>query len=305
MKHLLLCALLALAATLATAQVQPAVPNAGFENWSITAAQVPTGWSTSDQLYASSGIPFPTNTVSRSSDSRSGTYAARLQTGNLLGNLLPSFVVLGTVRNFNNTNQMYPGGVPYTARPAALQFWYKYTGTVADTAEAGVLLTRGTGTSKQELGAGGTELYAATAPAYRLGQATIGYGPNGLAPDSLYMYFATNGGSAGGALVIDDVVLTNTVTAAAEPQLKGALVAYPNPSTDGQFKVRAELDFDIVAAPGTVTDATGRTVLRLPAVPAQDVANGRLVDLRGQRPGIYLLRLQAARGTVVRRLSVL
>ncbi|OON69639.1 T9SS type A sorting domain-containing protein [Hymenobacter sp. CRA2] len=300
MKRILLSLLLAAAGTAAFAQALPPVTNGGFETWN---GNVPTGWTTTDQLYLEL-LGFPTSTVTQSTaDKRSGTAAAKLQNLVIGPASLPSLLILGNALDLA-TDQNYPGGMAYTARPAAFQFWYKFQGTPADTVQMVAVLTRGGGTARQEIGGGAQVLLPSTSTSYRLGQLPMGYAANTLAPDSLFVLIATNGGSAGASFIIDDIVPTNTVTAAQEPMLAGALLAYPNPSTDGQFKVRAERDHDIVAGTLTVTDATGRTVLRQPAVAAATVANGRPVDLRGQRAGMYVLRLESERGAVVRRLMV-
>jgi Secretion system C-terminal sorting domain len=304
MKRLLLSLSLALAAALGTqAQTLPTIPNGGFETWAQTGQiNAPTGWTTSDQLYGTS-FPLPTTTAVQTNDRNGGQSAIRLQGANLGVATLPAFLFLGNARN---ANAEYPGGMACTARPAVLQFWYKYQGSISDTTFVAAVLTRGGGTGRTEVGGGGLELTPnASTAGYRLGQVRIGYVPNvTVAPDSLYAIFVGNGGSAAGTLFLDDVTLTNTITAQREPLLAGALVAYPNPSQDGRFKVRAEQDHDLVAGTLTVTDATGRTVLQQPPVTAGAVATGRTVDLQGHAPGVYTLRLESSRGTVLRRLML-
>lgn len=299
MKRILLFAAALVAATgAARAQTLPAIPNGGFETWT---GNLPGGWTTSDQLYASElPFPVPTNTVTRSTDKYNGQAAAQLQAFSFFGLALPPILILGTVRDLEAD---YPGGIAYAARPASMQFWYKFQGTSADSAAVSLALTRGGGTNRQEIGLGGAFVTGSTSTSYRLGQVPIIYN-NALAPDSLYAFVTTNAASTTATLLLDDVVMSNTVTAAKEPMLAGALLAYPNPSTDGLFKLRAERDHDVVASSLTVTDALGRTVLRQPAVAAASVANGRPLDLRGQKAGVYVLRLESERGAVLRRLVV-
>ncbi|RTQ46551.1 T9SS type A sorting domain-containing protein [Hymenobacter gummosus] len=305
MKRLLLSLSLALTAALgAQAQTLPAIANGGFETWALSGqVNTPTGWTTSDQIYSNGPFPFPFTTAVQTNDKHGGQSALKLQGANLGVASLPAFLILGAARDFDSE---YPGGMACAARPAALQFWYKYQGSVNDTTFAAVMLTRGSGAGRVEIGGGGLALTpnASTAD-YRLGQVPIIYtNTSALAPDSLYNVFVGNNGSANGILFLDDLTLTNTVTAAREPMLAGALVAYPNPSQDGWFKVRAEQDHDLVAGTLTVADATGRTVLRQPPVAPGAVVTGRPVDLRGQAPGVYTLRLATPRGTVVRRLML-
>jgi hypothetical protein len=306
MKRLLLSLSLAITGVLgAQAQTLPAIPNGGFEQWTLSGQiNQPSGWTTSDMVYGSgtSPLPFPTATAVQTNDRNGGQSAIKLQPANLGVVSLPAFLILGNARDFQAD---YPGGMACAARPAALQFWYKYTGTTADTTQAAVMLTTGRGATKLEVGGGGLVLTPdASTASYRLGQVRLGYGATTVMPDSLYAVFVGLAASPNGTLFLDDVSLTNTITTARESVLAGALVAYPNPSQDGWFKVRAEQDHDLVAGTLTVTDATGRTVLRQPAVAPGAVVNGRAIDLRGQTPGVYTLQLASPRGTVVRRLML-
>ncbi|WP_165768257.1 T9SS type A sorting domain-containing protein [Hymenobacter amundsenii] len=105
-------------------------------------------------------------------------------------------------------------------------------------------------------------------------------------------------------LLLDDVQLVGTVTSArAGTTAPAALQVYPNPSASGEFSLASLTDAALATAPLTITNATGRQVLRQGAAPASAAA-GRLVDLRGQRGGVYLLRLETAAGPIVRKLVI-
>ncbi|WP_400194009.1 T9SS type A sorting domain-containing protein [Hymenobacter sp. B81] len=301
MKQLFLFALLL--GLVGRSYAQQQVPNASLDSWQTrNGVEVPTSWTTTDEMLAQGGIPIPLGAVTKTNDVHGGAFAARLETKSFFGFNLPGFLILGTRIDTANSRL---GGVPYTSRPTKVQFWYKFTGTATDSAQAIVALSQGAGAQQQTIGGGAVVLRPSAT--YRLAEMPIGYvAPQ--APDTLIMYFATGtdfSQPSTGVLQIDDIVMSNApITANREPALTGVLAAYPNPSQDGRFRLRAERDFDVAAAAFTVTDAAGRVVLRQPAISPAAVGDGREIDLHGRPAGVYALQLETPRGTVVRRLLV-
>jgi|GEM_PF-1283883 len=103
---------------------------------------------------------------------------------------------------------------------------------------------------------------------------------------------AVQGATGLGAYRLDATVLSYRSARRLPP-----LAAYPNPSASGTFR----LPLPAAAATVRVTDAVGREVLRT-ATPA-----GRAeltLDLRGQRPGLYLLTLETAAGRARQHLVI-
>ncbi|QNP54097.1 T9SS type A sorting domain-containing protein [Hymenobacter qilianensis] len=85
--------------------------------------------------------------------------------------------------------------------------------------------------------------------------------------------------------------------------MDAALVVYPNPSSNGDFSLASLQKPGVATAPFTISDAAGRIVQRQGAAPIS-AANGRLISLRGQPAGVYLLRLSTPEGTLTRKLLI-
>lgn len=312
---------------LAQAQTPAPLVNGNLETWSArNGVEAPTGWLTIDDALADAGFPplLAPRTVTKSSDAHGGSFAAQLQNVELAlrpGTTARRLPVLRgmpqrmLVHRRDEAEADLPGlllkgsinedgdlvGMPYTGRPASLRFWYKLTGpsAAADSAFAGMVLTR----ESEELADAGVVLDPQST--YTLVDIPLTY-RSAQMPDSIQLLIsAGNAGrvSTTSRLFVDDVQLVGTITGTSSAAAAAALLVYPNPSTSGEFSLASLTNASLSTAPFTVTDATGRLVLRQPAAPARD-ARGRLVDLRSQRPGVYLLRLEAATGPVVRKLVI-
>lgn len=314
MKTLFYACFLTLFSQLATAQN---VPNNGFENWATTANSIekPVNWQTTDDLLGSiypgpAGSYFDTKSVTKSSDAHGGRYAARLSTVSLTNTMgatiqLTGYMALGNRVRVDAANNVY-SGLPYTARPTQMQFYYKLTGPGAATDQPGiqVLLTRTTNGTSQIIGGASTVLTPTTG-GYALGTLTLSYTASTL-PDSVTIY-ASSGNvqtpQAGTTLLLDDISFLGTGLAVrADASLQELLSVAPNPSPAGRFVISSPAEPALAAAPLTVLDVTGRVVVRQPAqaVPTPE----RTLDLSGLSTGIYLLRLDSKHGALLRQLVV-
>ena len=284
----------------ALAQTPTAVPNGNLETWSPrNGVELPANWSTGDDIANILGFPLllVPRTVTKSADSHGGSFAARIQNAGNAALSLPGVMILGSIKAQNSR-----AGVPYTSRPARLQFWYKLTGPSAATDMASALLIL----SNKSDSVATTRQMLAPQAAYTLVELPLRYYSN-QQPDTLRIAFAAGiapNASTTSILFIDDVQLVGTVTSTrAGSAAPAALQVYPNPSANGEFSLASLTDAALATAPLTITDATGRQILRQGAAPAS-AATGRLVDLRGQRGGVYLLRLETAAGPVMRKLVI-
>lgn len=302
-----------LAAPSAHAQT-PAVPNGSLDTWvTRNGAEEPQGWQTFDDLYLFVIKQFPitggTHTTAKTATAHSGAYAAQLQSIQFSTNtgpvVLPGYLFLGNAI----VDQNLTGGIPYTARPSSLQFYYKLAGTgaIADSAAAQVILTATVGGQPVVVGFGGG-YFTATATNFTLANLPISYDPTtSVAPDTVRIIFASGVAdnlTAGTTLVVDDVVLVNnTVTATrASADLSAGLGAYPNPSAGGAYTLSYPSEPALLAAPLAVVDATGRVVRRESALRAP--AATRALDLRGLAGGLYTLQLFTDKGLIAKKLLV-
>ena len=297
--------------TLSTAHAQQAVPNGVMETWlTRNGGEAPAQWQTTDDLLNAVLPGFPaTRAVSKSTDFRAGSFAARLTNTNSLLGPVPGFMVLGAnLNNITSADSLVElGGLPYTTRAARMQFYYKFTGTIAnpdDRPLARVQLTKTTGGVRRVVAEG--RRYLTAAAGYTLSDFPLVY-KLGMVPDSVHVAFGSGdfdgaNFTLGNTLLVDDIALTGVVTATRDAQLQTAVSAYPNPSATGLFTLSTS-EIGVLAAPFTVTDALGRVVLHQPADQAS-ATTVRTVDLRSQTAGIYSLLLDTPRGTVVKQLVI-
>ncbi|MBX0292933.1 T9SS type A sorting domain-containing protein [Hymenobacter sp. HSC-4F20] len=308
MKHLLrsFFAGISLLAATSTAQAQTPtpVPNGTLDTWVArnAAREIPQGWfTTEDILEPLVGQQLPAiGFVTKSTTVHQGTFAAELTSidiGSASPLVLPGIIGTGTDG---------VAGIPYTSRPARLQFWYRLTGAdaKADSAYVGAILARNVGGESQVIGT--SEVLLAPAAVYTLVSEPFEYTPLGLSPDTLLVEALSGIADElhdGTKLLIDDIQLTGSITATRNPAAEAALQIYPNPSATGEFSLASLTDATVSTAPFTVTDVTGRVVLRQDKAPLS-AARGRLVDLREQRSGVYLLQLNTPDGILTRKLVI-
>ncbi len=300
-----------LLSTLAPARAQ-AVTNGNFETWAArNGVDSPTNWLTTDDVLAAvAGFRLPTGTFTKTTDAHGGTYALRLESKSvLLVGIIPGAVSLGTkLGPLTDT----PGGLPFTGRPAMVQFYYKLTGPQPTTATEGafaeVELTR-TVNGQSVAVATATRVFTTVTSAYALAQLPLTY-TSAATPDSVHVSFASGvlnaaggvptGGTLGTVFQVDDVVFTGTATATRDAALAAALTVAPNPSPGGRYLLRAPAA--LLAAPLAVVDATGR-VVRREAAPAA-AAPTRPLDLSGLAAGVYTLQLFTSKGLITNKLVV-
>lgn len=106
-------------------------PNGDFEDWIDLSAEEPDDWRTTNVFT----IPASSTSVSKSTDSHSGSYAAKIESqvtnwGDTLG-----FITNGYIADDGPA-----GGMPVEDIPAMLTGYYKYAPTGQDTALAGLTL---------------------------------------------------------------------------------------------------------------------------------------------------------------------
>jgi hypothetical protein len=309
-------AALAAAALSFGAQAQN-VSNLDFETWTQRTGRVtggveaPANWQTTDDFLSyinnDARLPSSTATVNKTTDSHSGTFAAKLENKAVTfitgAPVVPGNLYLGTSLSTN-----YPygyGGTAFNTRPAQVSFYYKMDGRDAARDSAYVSIdfsyTSSTGTSVL-LGYADT-LLTAPAATYSLVSMPVLYAPGSTLPDSVHITITS--GVAGtlsttSALYIDDITLGTITSSTRNSQLNAAVSVYPNPSVSGRFVLSAA-EPALVAAPLTVTDVTGRVVLQGAAV---SPAASRQLDLSAQKAGIYTLQLQTEKGVVTRKLVI-
>lgn len=255
-------------------------------------------------------FPNPTGTFTKVTDVHGGAFALRLETKTVATPLGPA-IVSGAVSLGNkvNSNSDLGGGLPFTGRPATLQFYYKLSGPQAPVASDGALaeveLTR-TVNGRAEIVATARLQLSTVSATYVLAQVPLKY-TLAAVPDSVHVVFGTadqnsdNDATVGTVLQVDDVSFTGTATATRDAALAANLSVWPNPSPDGRY-VLGGAEPALLAAPLTVLDATGRIVRREAAPGRSAAAATRTLDLSGLPAGVYTVQLFTPRGLVTRKL---
>jgi hypothetical protein len=283
------------------------VPNLNLETWSTRSTAVlggveaPTGWLTDDDLVAQDAgqqLPASFNTLTKTTDSHSGSYAAKLTTD---ASGFPTYFVLGSRAASNSANSL--GGVPFTGRPANLQFYYKLAGAnaVADSAYVQMELTATVNGASQTVGFV-TQILANPSATYTLASFPVTY-LSTATPDSVHLMFLSGVASnitTGTSVYIDDIDLGLAPTATRNAALNAAVTASPNPSPNGRYTLNST-EPALLAAPLTVLDATGRVVRREAAAVA---AASRELDLSALPAGLYTMQLFTSKGLVSQKLVV-
>jgi hypothetical protein len=305
----LLAGVAALQLLAAPARAQSTVANASFETWAGS-PEKPTGWLTTDDVYAAIfGIPVFTGTVSKSPSARSGSFAAQLQTTTApVVGTNPGNLILGSTLSIGPDFEFEHIGQGFTARPASLQFYYRLSGALTDSAGVALELTRRVNGQRVVVGYAGQPgqpgyVLPALAATYTLATVPIQYVSN-LAPDSVRIVFSSGAAdnlTNGTTLLIDDVALTGSAlpTRAGAPA-ETALQAYPNPSPDGRFML--QLPAPTATAEVRVTDALGREVAH--EAWANAPRNSCPLDLTAQPAGLYVVSVQTAAGRAVHKISI-
>ncbi len=117
------------------------IPNGDFESWPPGNFGNPEFWDSPNE--DTSGFPFFLTTVSQTTDSHTGDYAAQITTGSVLGQIVPGVLTLGElIVNIENPEASEFIGIPFTDRPSGLGGFYKYSTTGNDFGAVGLLLTR-------------------------------------------------------------------------------------------------------------------------------------------------------------------
>lgn len=318
---------LCLVALLVTSGRAQAITNANFETWaSPYGTEAPTGWLTTDDVYSyyygDTRGSYQLGAVSKSTDAHGGSFAAKLTSTAVSTNsggsvVVPGEVVLGAKTGVYYYDVVPLGGSAYTSRPSQMQLFYKFNGTVADSALALVYFTKTTNGQPALVGFGG--LYLAPAAAYTALAVPISYATSTAVPDSIHvvlmsgygqsLFDATNGPAfptnikAGSTLLVDDITFSGAPLATrADASLQELLTVSPNPSPGGRFVISAPARPELAAAPLQVLDALGRTVVQQAAQPVP--SGQRELDLSALQTGIYTLRLDSKQGILVRKLTV-
>jgi hypothetical protein len=261
---------------------QPALLNGSFESWDPHTIYLPAQWAVDG------------DTIFRTTDAHSGTYALELKTYLSEDNFVNSEMATnGTMP----PNSGPVGGQPYSQMNDTLYGWYKYTPAGTDNANILINLTQ-TGTN-----VGGGNLTLVPAPSYTFFQLPISAS---VQPDTMLIQFRSSSGNpsfsnVGSTLKVDDIYLQSSpLTSPFSWNALGPVQLSPNPAAGGscllEWSTRS-------AAPVTVTvaDISGRII-------SCDVtAAGEkrfVIDTAVMSKGAYVVTLEQGGSRVSKKLVV-
>jgi hypothetical protein len=259
---------------------QTTVANMDFETWTSAPENLAAPWATLNGL---STVTAPL-TTSKTTDSHSGTYAAKLETKLFSGILLSGLAVTGnfSLSIVNPTSSLKPGR-PFTGRPDSLTGYTKYTSVAGDSAIVVIMLSKWNTTTnrKDTLGTGVYTIYN-TSTSYSRFSVALDYNST-LAPDSIVILSTSSAGggstpavgSVGSTLFIDDFTLVYNPSSILT--LDNAIVCY-NTNQSVMFS-------DLFSGSIEVIDLMGRTIFN------KTVVDTKQFDFPVQLSGVYVLKL--------------
>jgi len=263
---------------------QDSIPNSGFEDWTnFGSYEDPDNWITENQATSLSGVV--TATKATGSNAYSGNYAIRLETKQVVTEVVPGTAISGALNVMSLQLEL---GVPINIRPDNLCGWYKYIPFLADVGSIEIILTRYNPTTKLREPVG-TGVYAVIAAnSYTQFTVPIVYlstDPTDLPDTALVSLISgTNTFTAGSVLYVDDICLTYTPPPVGiEPSENSAQFKfYPNPTSD-------ILIFESTEATEVnlkLFDNTGRVVLQ-----SRLLENSKSIDVSELSEGVYFYQL--------------
>ena len=200
---------------------QTTIPNAGFETW--TDANTATSWTSVSLLTLHS--------MTRSTDSHSGTYAAQLKTQTFLTQTVPGICDLGTI---DLLSQAIGGGTPFTGRPDTLKGFFKYTPVGADSMLVLITFTKTNSGVPDTIGVGAITC-SYTVSNYTEFAVPIYYNPAYTEnPDTMNIILLSSVAATGGngsTLLVDDLSLVYNPVGISENHAVNYRI-YPNPASD-------------------------------------------------------------------------
>lgn len=297
---------LMLIASIATQAQNYPIPDQDMEDWelieiqtlpplpSITYEQPESGWWTT--LNPLKNLLNGPETVKKTTDSHSGTYAAELTTKSF-GTLPVSGLLVTGIFNEDNFDINNPdpiiSGQPFTDLPTNFKGWYKYSPANGDSCHISSYLFKfNTTTNERDTIAEALMISTATVSSYTEFDLTFDYWMQGETPDSIIITFLSSAGAQdfigqdGSRLWIDDFVVEGTYVSIDELQ-NDVVNIYPNPA-DEVLNVELKSGMNATIS---IFNMVGQQVMQRTVTGTR-----QSIDVSGLLPGVYSYRLETAKG---------
>ncbi|TAE88279.1 MAG: T9SS C-terminal target domain-containing protein [Bacteroidetes bacterium] len=280
-----------------TAQAQTLFNNGGFETWTNAKGYNEAEHWFSLNVLSTSGGGFEESTTA-TFDAYAGTQAALLISQENFFQNIPGLLCSGSLINDEGEPDLSNLGIPYTNRPSAFEFYYKYYPAPGDSAIGYVMLTKwNTTTQKRDTIGLGEFSVGDSVKTYTKKQVDLTYISNAQ-PDSIVVFFSTSydgfDPKIGSQFFIDEFKMNfpvglnqNTII------LEESLIIYPNPSAGVINIVSNHTTSGMV-----IYDVTGKCVFSL----NNQEVNTQLSTV-GWKPGIYIV--EASQGEKILRKKII
>ena len=281
-----------------------------FETWTGSGASIePTGWISANALTLLPGNPQSVSQAT-SPDNHGGTYAMKISSVLMTNPLTPTTVPnpIGLAATGVLSGSALKFGYPFTARPASVDFWYKYSPAAPDTAEFLALLWNSATGDTLAFGYWST---AASVASYMQQSVPLTYDPafSSEYPDSIALTFSstrlftasfafcTTCGKAGSNLWVDDIGFTGWNGVSEHPGSRGVSV-FPNPASDF---VNISVDAVNDAYSVNAFDNTGR-IISTTALSARNSMTRKsgVINTSGFSAGLYSFAIMDKNGAAIR-----
>ncbi len=262
------------------------IPNAGFEDWSnFGTYQDPESWY-SFNFFSLLGGPI---VVSNTTDSHSGTYALKVETG--IGDLgfdgepdtLIGMVSLGSI-NFTTT----VSGAPFIGRPDSLVGWYKLTSPNSIPCYIITNTTKWNSTTNSQTEISGALFMGETSSSYKRFSVPFEYNSTEI-PDTLQFFIvnAEEGNEVNNILYVDDLAFIYN-SSAAITENNHLFTISPNPAAD-------IVNIESTAAIESIemVDLNGKIVLTI----QEPVAHSE-INISELNAGIFICRVKTTSGFI-------
>lgn len=268
-----------------TVSAQGTVPNAGFETWTDSTC---TSWGSISIAPIPFVFPNGYYAMKKTTDKHSGTYAAKLVSGNLQGTNVPGVATLGVV---NLTTQTITGGTPFTQKPATMKFWYKYAPVSGDTMIVYIVLLKRNGSVTDTVAVGSFESTQAVS-VYTQQTITLDYYLPLVTPDTMNITGLSSEAvsHSGSTLYLDDITLEGLFVGLPENNLVSKISLSPNP-TSGIINVETGYSTSKIK----IINAIGQEVY------TSNFSNKKSVNLQHLPKGLYVAEISSGDVKSVKR----
>ena len=276
-----------------------------FESWTGTE---PSGWISANELMLLPGNPQSafqdTNAVNVHGGKKALKLVSVTMTSAVAG--LPNPIGLAAPGRLVSFAPKF--GMPFTGRPATVDFWYKYTPTAGDSAEFLIFLRNSV--THDTLGFGHWT-HGAAVTGYTLQTVPITYNPaySTELPDSMALTFSASKlfnanytmcltcGKAGSILWVDDITFNGWNGINEHPSSEG-MSLYPNPASD-HITISADVN-DAFAI--RAFDVTGKLVATAPLALSNSAINRKsgVLNTSDLSAGMYSYSVLDKNGVALR-----